>query len=116
MVADIALAHGAADVKGHGRDHFPGRLPCQDDAAHLGAVSVDDGHFIAPQGDIGKVGAGLLDHAELALGGGVAVLALQGVASQGNDEFFVHRRSPFPFWGVCPENGTSRQYKKGPLV
>ena len=96
MVADITLAHGSADVKGHGRGHVLGGLAGQDNAAHLGAVSVDHGHLVAPLTDLGDVGAGLFHHFQLGLGGGPAVFGLQRVAPQGDDDPLRHGMTSFP--------------------
>ena len=95
VVADIPLAHGTADVKGHGGHHVLGGLAGQDDPAHLGTVAVDHRHFIAGAADVGDALAGVAHHFQLGLGGGFAVLGLQGVPAQGDDDsgIAIHRDS-----------------------
>ena len=46
---------------------------------------MDDGHLIAVYAELRDVFAGFPHHAELGLGGGPAVLGLEGIAPQGDD-------------------------------
>ena len=87
VVADIPLAHSPAHVKGHGGRHVTGGLAGQEDAPHLGAVSVDDGQFIPGHRQLGQLRGGALEHLMLRLGGGGELLVLQGVAPQGHHHF-----------------------------
>lgn len=96
MVADIPLTHGPADIKGHGRGHVFRGLAGQHNAAHLGSVSVNYGHLIAPLTDLGNLSTGLFHHLQLSLGGGSAVLGLQGVAPQRDDNPLRHSMTSFP--------------------
>ena len=67
MVSDVALAHGAAHIKGHGRRHIPGSLKGQKDPAHLGAVAMDNTHLIALCTDFSQSLAGMPYHLQLSL-------------------------------------------------
>ena len=88
MVADIALAHGPANVKGHGRGHRYRIFVLQHDAPHLGAVAVGHHHLVPLLDDVRNVLGGLLHHLQLGLGGGGLSFCLQGVASQGDHDLF----------------------------
>lgn len=82
MITDVALAHSAANVKGHRRHYILGGLAGEQNAANLGAIAVDNGHLIAIGAQLCDVFAGLLDDFQLCLCSGGAVLGLQGVAAR----------------------------------
>ena len=93
VVADIALAHGAAHVEGHGGGHVGGGFVLQNDAAHLGAVAVGNDHVVSGFDDVGDIGRGLFNNFQLGFGGGRLSSFLEGVPAQG-DHYPFHR---FPF-------------------
>ena len=70
LVADIALAHGAANVEGHGRSYVRCCLGGQEDAPHLGSVAVDEGQLIARLGERGEVFGRALGDLQLRLSRG----------------------------------------------
>ena len=85
VIADIALAHGAALGEGHvalDGAGLGGGGQAQVDHAHLGAVAVGHHYLVA----------GLGDQPELLLGG-----FAQGVAAQGDDDAFGHSAFTSPY-------------------
>ena len=86
VVTDITLAHGTADIKRHHGDHIFCSLAGQNDTANLRTVAMDHGQLIAACAELSHVFAGLLHNFQLGLSSGRAVLGLQGVAAQRDDD------------------------------
>ena len=89
IVADVALAHGAAD--GQGAEGILVRLLLVQgghgllDHAHLGAVAVGDDHLVALRRQIHDGLGGVAHRLPLLL-----IVIPQGVAAQGDDNSFSH--------------------------
>ena len=59
-------------------------------------VAVDDGQLIPPAADLRDVVGRPANHLQLRLGGGCAVLGLQGVAAQRDNKSLWHGVTSFP--------------------
>ena len=95
MIADIALAHGAALGEGHvalDGAGLGGGGQAQVDHAHLGAVAVGHHYLVAGLDQVHNGTGGLGDQPELLLGG-----FAQGVAAQGDDDAFGHSAFTSPY-------------------
>ena len=76
VITDVALAHCAADVERHNRDHILGSLAGQNDATNLRTIAVNDSQFMAGGAQFCYIFTGLLDDFQLSLSSGRAVLGL----------------------------------------
>ena len=95
VIADIALAHGAALGEGHvalDGAGLGGGGQAQVDHAHLGAVAVGHHYLVAGLDQVHNGTGGLGDQPELLLGG-----FAQGVAAQGDDDAFGHSAFTSPY-------------------
>ena len=90
MITDVALAHGAAYIKGQRRGHSGSGFVLKHDAPNLRAVAVGNNYLIARCNNIGNVDGGLFDYFELFFSGSGTACFLQGVAAQSDDDLF-HR-------------------------
>ena len=85
VITDVALAHCAADVERHNRDHILGSLAGQNDATNLRTITMDHSQLLAAGAKFSHIFASLLHDFQLSLSSGRAVLGLQGVAAQRDD-------------------------------
>ena len=103
-IADLTLAHGDGGFQRHGgRGGGGGGFFVNEDVADLGTVAVGDDDFVFI-GKFSNHGANLAGDGFLGFGGDFAV-ALEGIATQGDDDTgFTHRLSiseigAFGKWG-----------------
>ena len=92
-IADLALTHGDGGFQRHGgRGGGGGGFFVDEDVADLGTVTVGDDDFVFI-GKLSNHGANLASDGFLGVGGDFAV-ALEGIATQGDDDTgFTHRLS-----------------------
>jgi len=114
-VADLALAHGAADVHRHRRHQLGGDLLLDEEVADLGPVAVCHDDAVALGDHLGDAPRRAVDVDELLLEGPDLAGLQDGVAAQGDDDGLAvgHGRAPRswvimqPFFR-CGRSATSR--------
>ena len=92
VIADVALAHGAANIERHRRHYILGSLAGEQNTTDLGAITVDNGHLIAIGAQLCDILAGLLNDFQLCLCSGGTVFGLQGVAAQSDDNLLAQNK------------------------
>ena len=93
VIADHALAHGAAHVKRHGGRNVHRMLVLQHDAAYLRPVAMRDDDLIPALDDVRNVFRCLFHDRKLRFCRRRALALLQCVAAQCNDQF-LHKNPP----------------------
>jgi len=101
-VADLALAHGAADVHRHRRHELGGDLLLDEEVADLGAVAVRHDDAVALGDHLGDAPRRAVDVDELLLEGPDLAGLQDGVAAEGDDDGAALRMHDATSIGMVP--------------